>query len=333
MKVRSYCRYFIMALFSLPQLVLAEELMVYSSRNATYIKPLFDDYSRETGVGVRYLVAPGPTLISRLSVEGEASPADLFITAGAANLWSASQKGLLSSVRSRTLDKNVPDYLKSSKGDWFAFSKRARTILYNPEKVSADELHGYADLAQSKWQGRLCLRSFKDEYSQSLVAMLINDVGTDKTEEIVNGWVSNLAMNPLDDDMKIAAAINQGLCDVGIVNSYYFARFKREQPDTKLKLFWADQDGKGVHVDITGVAVTASAKNKQAALDLLEWLTIKQTQVFFANLSMEYPANPKVYPAREVAKWGKFKEDKAPVENLGHNHKAAVALIKKNQYK
>lgn len=332
MKVRSYCSYFIMALFSLPQLVSAEELMVYSSRNATYIKPLFDDYSRETGVGVRYLVAPGPTLISRLSVEGEASPADLFITAGAANLWSASQKGLLSPVQSRTLDKNVPDYLKSSKNDWFAFSKRARTILYNPEKVSVNELHGYADLAQSKWQGKLCLRSFKDEYSQSLVAMLINEFGTEKTEEILNGWVSNLAINPLDDDMKIAAAINQGLCDVGIVNSYYFARFKREQPNTKLKLFWADQDAKGVHIDITGVAVTASSKNKQAALDLLEWLTIKQTQVFFANLSMEYPANPKVYPAREVAKWGKFKEDKTTVENLGVNHKAAMALIKKHQY-
>ena len=333
MKILSYVSCAAMALLGLSEVVSASELVVYSSRNASYIKPLFDDYSRETGVPVRYLVAPGPTLISRLSVEGEASPADLFLTTGAANLWSASQKGLLSPVQSRTLDKNIPDYLKSSKNDWFAFSKRARTILYNPDKVSAGDLQGYADLAQSKWQGKLCLRSLNDEYSQSLVAMLIQKEGAEKTEQILNGWVNNLALAPLDDDMKIAASINQGLCDVGIINSYYFARFKREQPNSKLKLFWADQDADGVHIDITGVAVTASSDNKTAALDLLEWLTIKQTQVLFAKLSMEYPANEKVYPAREVAKWGKFKEDSTALENLGVFHQDALALIKKNQYK
>ncbi len=317
-----------LALAGLTQTANAVELTVYSSRNASYIKPMFDDYSRETGVAVRYLVASPAMLISRLKVEGKKSPADLFLTTGADNLWSASEQGLLAPVESRTLQRNVPEHLLSPKNDWFALSKRARTLIYNPDKVSEDELQGYADLAQPKWQGKLCLRTSSADYSKALVAMMVEHNGEESTKQVLQGWVNNLAVAPFAEDMQVAEAISQGQCDVGIINTYYYARLKREQPDTKLKLFWADQDSTGVHINITGAAVTANAPNKQQALDLLEWLTTKRPQVHYTNLNMEYPVNSKVYPAREVARWGKFEEDKTPVVKAGENRAVAVELVK-----
>lgn len=308
--------------------VTAAELQVYSSKNASYVKPLFDDYSRETGVAVSYLIAPTADLISRLEIEGAASKADILLATGASLFWSASQKGLFSSVKSRTLKRNVPKHLKSASNDWFSFSKRARTLIYNADTVDADELLGYADLASDKWKGKLCLRTSKAEYTQSLVAMLIERMGEKDAKTMLQGWVSNLAIAPLADDQDIIDSIEEGKCEVGIVNSYYYARLKRAEPDTHLKLFWADQGGKGVHVNTSAVAVTAHSSNKDQAIDFLEWLSTKRTQAQYAKLSMEYPVNKKVRPAREVAEWGRFKEDNSSLENAGIYKRKAVELLK-----
>ncbi len=316
----------------LPKVYADNELFVYSSKNASYITPLFDEYSRETGVAVRYLVSSAPSLISRIETESDDSKADLLLVAGAANFWQASEKGLLSVVQSKTLERNVPSHFRSTQKDWFAFSKRAQAIVYNPEYVSESELNSYSGLASPKWRENLCLRRFNDEYTQSLIAMLVGHSGEDRTALTLDGWIANLAMSPLKDDLEVIEAIDNGLCDVGIINAYYYARFKREKTDTALKLFWPDQTGHGVQMDITGLGVIKNAPNKEQAIDFMEWLTTKSPQVLYAKLSMEYPINKKVYPAREVAKWGKFKEDNAHVANTGIYRNTALKLIEKASF-
>lgn len=327
------CLIFLASMMSfLPKVHAADELVIYSSKNASYVKPLFDEYSRENGVAISFLVGPTPALISRLEIEGKGNKADIILGTGASYFWTGSEKGLFATVPSRTLERNVPEHLKSPKNDWFSFSKRARTIIYNTGKVSESDLIGYADLADKKWQGRLCLRTSSADYSLSLIAMLIESHGVENTKTTVEGWVNNLAVPPMQDDMQIVEAITEGICDVGIINSYYYARLKREQPETDLKLFWADQDGAGVHMNVTAAAVTANSSNKLQAIDFLEWLTTKQPQVRYANLSMEYPVNPKVYPTREVAKWGRFSEDEQPIYQTGENREAALKVIEKANY-
>ncbi|MFY0675999.1 MAG: extracellular solute-binding protein [Neptuniibacter sp.] len=328
------CLIFLASMMSfLPKVHAADELVIYSSKNASYVKPLFDEYSRENGVAISFLVGPTPALISRLEIEGKGNKADIILGSGASYFWTGSEKGLFAIVPSRTLERNVPEHLKSPKNDWFSFSKRARTIIYNTEKVSESDLIGYADLADKKWQGRLCLRTSSADYSLSLIAMLIESHGVENMQATVDGWVNNLAVPPMQDDMQIVEAITEGSCDIGIINSYYYARLKREQPETNLKLFWADQNGSGVHMNVTAAAVTANSSNKLQAIDFLEWLTTKQPQVRYANLSMEYPVNPKVYPAREVAKWGHFEEDTHLVAKAGENRKLALELIQNAHYK
>lgn len=327
------CLISLVCIFSFTQKTFAaSELVIYSSKNASYMKPLFDDYSRETGVAISFLVGPTPELISRLEIEGKDSKADIILGTGASYFWAASEKGLFAPVPSRALERNVPEHLKSPKNDWFSFSKRARSMIFNTDKVSESELSSYAGLAASKWQGRLCLTTSSSDYTRSLIAMLIAASNVEKTQATVSGWVKNLAIPTVQDDMQVIEAMTAGDCDVGIINSYYYARLKREQPDTKLKLFWADQNEGGVHMNVTAIAVTATSHNKVQAIDFLEWLTTKRPQVRYANLSMEYPVNPKVYPAREVAKWGRFSEDTQPLYKTGKNRETALEIIQKANY-
>lgn len=293
----------------------ADELMVYSSKNASYLKPMLDQYSRETGTAVGYVIAPAPMLVSRLVLEGAETKADVLLASGVGNFVNTTAKRLLAPLVSRTLERNVPEHLRAKDDTWFAFSKRARTLIYHTDRVKESDLDGYAGLADAKWRGRVCLRTSQAEYTRTLISTLVAKWGEQRTTEVIKGWVANLALPPLADDDQIIAAIREGQCDVGMVNSYYYARLKREDPQTPLKLFWADQDTDGVHMNITAVGVTAHAKNRAQALDFVEWLTTKEAQVQYAKISMEYPVHPKVYPPREIAKWGRFKEDKTSLDH------------------
>lgn len=311
----------------------ASELLVYSTKNASYLKPLFDRYSAETGTPVSYLVAPANVLMARLEADGMGSKADLLLTTGAATLWLAREKGLTAPVASGTLTRNVPAHLRSPDNHWFSFSKRTQTLIYNSATLNKSDLKGYADLADSRWEGSLCLRSSQQPYTQSLVAMMIHREGEQKTLSTLQGWVDNQAVRPFEEDAQIFPAMEQQLCDISIVNAYYFAQYKHAHPDTSLKLFWANQNSSGVHVDITGAAVTAHAPNRKQAIDLLEWLTTKQAQVLYAGLSLEYPVNPKVYPTREIGRRGRFIEDQSNVAAIGIYREQAVALLKQAGYR
>jgi iron(III) transport system substrate-binding protein len=306
---------------------------VYSERKEHLIKPMFDKFTAETGIGVRYITDGAGPLIARLVNEGEYTPADLLITVDAGNLWQAAQSGILRSIESEVLEKNIPANLQSSDNTWFSLSQRARTIVYSTERVAPEELSTYEALADPKWQGRLCLRTAKKVYNQSLVATMIKTLGTEKTEEVVRGWVNNLATDPYSDDTAVMEAIVAGQCDVGLVNTYYFGRLQVEQPEIPLALFWPNQDGRGVHVNVSGAGVTKYAPNPEAAQQLLEWLSSEEAQYDFARLNQEYPANPEVRPSPEVAAWGDFKADLINVEAAGRLQGEAIKLMDRAGYR
>ncbi|MEW5891671.1 MAG: Fe(3+) ABC transporter substrate-binding protein [Pseudomonadota bacterium] len=316
---------------------LAAEVVVYSARNEQLIKPLFDAYTRETGVQVKFITDKEGPLMARLKAEGANTPADLFMTVDAGNLWQAAEEGLLQPVNSKSLQANIPAHLRDPDNQWFGLSVRARTLIYNPNKVKPGELSTYEDLADPKWKGRLCLRTSKKVYNQSLVAMMIKEYGEPKTEQIVRGWVANLATDPLPDDTKAMEAVAAGLCDVTLVNTYYFGRLMEKKPNLPLAIFWPNQNVKaknaGVHVNISGAGVTKHAKNRQEAIRLLEWLASDKAQNLYADVNLEYPVNPKVKPDPVVAAWGNFKQNLINVAEAGRLQTQAVMLMDRAGYK
>ena len=316
---------------------LAEEVVVYSARNEQLIKPLFDAYTRDTGVQVKFVTDKEGPLMARLKAEGPNTPADMLLTVDAGNLWQAAEEGLLRPIDSKVLKANVPAHLRDPDNEWFGLSVRARTIVYNTQKVKPSELSTYEDLAQPKWKGRLCLRTSKKVYNQSLVAMMITEYGEAKTENMVRGWVDNLATSPFPDDTKTLEAVAAGQCDVALVNTYYYGRLMEKNPNLPLGIFWPNQQLKskaaGVHVNISGAGVTRHAKNPSGAQKLIEWLSSSKAQNLFADANMEYPVNPTVAPDKSVAAWGSFKQNLINVKEAGSLQVKAVKLMDRAGYK
>ncbi len=191
----------------------------------------------------------------------------------------------------------------------------------------------YEDLANPKWKGRLCLRTSKKVYNQSLVGMMIAEHGAKKTERIVRGWVGNLAAKPFSNDTKVMEAISAGLCDLGVVNTYYFGRLLKKKPDLKLALFWPNQKENGVHVNVSGAGVTTHAGNRDEAVRFLEWLSSKEAQATFAEANMEYPVNTDVPVHPIVKSWGAFKGNEVNVSRAGENQAEAIRLMDRARYK
>ena len=309
------------------------QVVVYSSRAEHLIAPIFERFEAETGVPVTWVTDKEGPLLQRLASEAGQTPADLLLTVDAGNLWLAADRGLLQPVASTTLQTNVPAHLRDPQGYWFGLSVRARTIAYSTDRVAPAALSTYSELGSDQWRGRLCLRTSKKVYNQSLVAMLIADQGEAATEAIVRAWIANLAAPVFSSDTQVLEAIAAGQCDVGIVNTYYFGRLQRDNPGIPVALFWPDQNGSGVHVNVSGAGIVRHSDNVAAAQQLLEWLSGTAAQRDFAGLNLEYPVRPDVALAPEVAAWGEFRQNLINVSRAGELQARAVRLMDRAGYR
>jgi len=322
-------------LMILPQLGFAgnNEIVVYSARKEHLIKPLFDAYTEKTGVKIEYITGKEGALLERLKAEGKNTPADMLITVDAGNLWQADQEGVLQPVDSQILANAIPENLRDPDNTWFGLSVRARTIVYNTDKVNPADLKSYEDMASDRWRGKLILRTSKKVYNQSLVASMITKHGEEEASKIVSGWVNNLAAAPFSNDTKALEAVAAGLGEITVVNTYYFGRLMKEKPELPLAIFWPNQDSDGVHMNVSGAGVVAHADNKDGAQKMLEWLAGEEAQATFAGLNMEFPANPAIEPDPLVAAWGTFKGSPLNVALYGKLQSQAIILMDKAGYK
>ncbi len=310
-----------------------QTVTIYSSRNEQLIKPLLDRYTEQTGVKIELVTDKTGPLMARLQAEGKNTPADMLLTVDAGNLWQAAEQGLLQPVASSVLEANVPAKYRDPKGMWTGLSLRARTIFYDPSKVSADQLSTYADLADPKWKGKLCLRSSKAVYNQSLVASMMENLGEEKTEAVIRGWVANLATDAFSDDTSMLEAIAAGQCEVGVANSYYYGRILDEKPDFPVKIFWANQETTGTHVNISGAGVITDSDNPDGALKLMEWLSSDEAQGLYASSDKEYPVKVGVDESEMLRSWGPFKQDSISVQKFGERQTQAIQMMDKAGYK
>lgn len=310
-----------------------DSVTVYSSRKEHLIKPLFESFTKDTGIKVEYLTGKGGALIERLKLEGANTKADMFMTVDAGNLWYAGSQDLFQPIQTETLKSNIPAHLRDPDGLWTGLSIRARTIVYSTKRVNPSDLSTYADLSTDKWKGKLCLRTSKKIYTKSLAASVIYNHGEDKAGDIISGWVNNLAATPNAKDSHVMNAILAGQCDVGLVNTYYFGRLVAKQPNAPLKLFWANQDTTGVHVNVSGAGVTKHASNAAGATKLLEYLSSAKAQAIYGSLNKEYPANQNVASGDVVSAWGSFKQDDMNLSQAGILQADAVKLMQLKGYR
>ena len=311
----------------------ADELTIYTSRQPQLIEPIVEKFSIETGIKVNFLSGNAQELMERIDVEGDNSPADIFMTVDAGVLWQAAERDIFNSTNSKILEENIPSYLRDPENKWFGLSKRARTIVYSNDQFNDNDFSTYEDLADPKWKGKLCLRTSKKVYNRSLMASMIDAYGFEKAKEVVTGWISNLATEVFSNDTNALKAVSSGQCGLTIVNTYYLARLLDDPQYDNLTLFWANQSDRGVHVNISGAGIVKTSKNKQAATLLLEYLSSEKAQDFYASANKEYPVLDGAMVHASIKDWGEFIEDNINVGKLGSLQKEAVFLAQEVGYK
>lgn len=310
-----------------------KSLTIYSERKEQLIQPILEQYTKETGVKITFLSDSAATLTQRLKAEGAKSPADILMAVDAGSLWNAAEQGLFEPTKSAALESNVPSYLRDPNGLWYGLTIRARTIVYNPQKIKPEEIKSYENLASPAFKKRVCLRTSKKVYNQSLVGMLIAERGEPAAEKIVKGWVDNLAAPVFADDTAVIEAVDAGQCDVGIVNSYYFGRLQKKNPKLGAKLFWTPKAEGGVHINISGAGIVKTSKNKAEAQKLMEWLVSEKAQKLFTDIDFEYPVNTKVQPTAALQAWGKYEPSEANIVKAGELQAQATKLMDRVSYK
>ena len=311
----------------------SEELTIYTSRQPQLLEPIIETFYQETGIKVNLLSGNAQELMERIVIEGDESKADIFMTVDAGVLWQAAERDIFAEIDSDILKNNIPEYLRDSNNLWFGLSKRARTIVYSSDQFSDSDFSTYEDLADPKWQGKLCLRTSKKVYNRSLMASMIDAYGFDQAKKIVSGWVSNLATEVFSNDTNALKAVSSGQCGVTIVNTYYLARLLDDPKYNNLNLFWANQNDRGVHVNISGAGIVKTTKNKTNAIKLLEYLSSEDAQDFYASANKEYPVLNGALVHDAIRDWGEFSEDGINVSKLGSLQKEAVFLAQEVGYK
>jgi iron(III) transport system substrate-binding protein len=307
----------------------AEEVNVYSLRQPFLVKPLFEAFTKETGIKVNVVFAK-KGLIQRLKSEAANSPADLLFTVDVGRLNDAFQAGVTQSVSTAALQAAIPAAYRHPEGHWYGMTTRVRIFYASRDRVKPGEIESYEDLTDGKWKGRLCSRSGKNSYNVALIASMIAHHGEAEAEKWLTGVRTNLARRPQGNDRAQVKAIHAGECDIAIGNHYYYGNML-EREDQRL---WADsvtlvfpnQKGRGTHVNISGVALTKAAPNKANAIRLMEFLA-GPGQTLYAEQNYEYPVRPGVPWLAKVKEWGVFKSDTLSLSAIAELRAAAVRMV------
>jgi iron(III) transport system substrate-binding protein len=315
----------------------AKEVNLYTSRHYDSDDALYQKFTDATGIKVNVISGKGKALMERLASEGANSPADVFITVDAGNLWKVQKDGMFQSINSSTIDSIVPENLRGPNNEWVGIAKRSRVIYYNPVKVSAEDMEGltYEDLSDPKWKGRVVIRSSGNMYNQSLVASLIANNGIDATEKWAHRFVGNFARKPEGNDRAQIMAVANGEADVAVANSYYIGLMlsgkkgeEQQAAARKVKLLFPGQDGRGAHINVSGAGLMKNAPNADNAVKFIEFLLSEEAQSHIVNNTYEFPMLEGVAPSDLIAQFGSgFKEDQTSVASYGEFNPEAVKLM------
>ena len=314
----------------------AKILNIYSHRQPYLLKPFIEAYTKKTGIKLN-VVYSSKGLAQRLAAEGANSPADLILTVDIARLYRYEDLGLLAKIDSKILYEKIPSYLRSKNNTWFGLSKRTRAIAISRERVKSGQVLRYEDLADPKLKGKICSRPGSHVYNRALMASMIAAKGENAAEKWAKGLVSNLAKRPQGNDRSQLKSIYSGECDIAIINHYYYGKLTySKNPDhrkwAKASIIVFPNQGnsdRGAHVNISGGGVVKFSKNKEIAINFLEFLVTDQAQVMYGDVNFEYPINNKSKLPKRLKALGTFKEDNLLIEKIAKLAPKAQEIIDK----
>ncbi|QFU09146.1 Iron uptake protein A1 precursor [Rhodobacteraceae bacterium THAF1] len=307
------------------------EVNIYSYRQPELIQPILDGFTAETGIETNTAYVD-KGLVERLQAEGTRSPADIILTTDVSRLEEAKAAGVTQALDSDVVNEAIPARLRDPEGQWVGVTTRGRIVYASKERVAEGEITTYEDLADPKWEGRICTRSGTHPYTLGLVSALIEHNGVEETRTWLEGLKSNLAKQPEGNDRAQVRSIWAGECDISIGNTYYMGAMLSDPEQTE----WANavrvefptfEDGSGTHVNVSGVALTANAPNKDDAVAFVDYLASEEAQRIYAAEVNEYPADPDVPASDLVQSWGEITPDETDLAAIASHRAEALRLV------
>jgi len=306
------------------------DVNIYSYRQPELIQPLLDAFTAKTGIATNVAFLD-KGLVERLQAEGARSPADIILTVDIARLSEAVAAGVTQAVESEALAAGIPDAFRDPDNHWFGVTTRARIVYASKDRVDPSEVTTYEDLADPKWKGRICTRSGTHDYNLALLSAVIHHHGEEAARTWLEGVKANLARKPEGNDRAQVKAIWAGQCDISLGNTYYMGRMiaDPEQKDwaNAVNVLFPTFENGGTHVNVSGVAMTKAAPNRDEALKFMEFLASPEAQQIYAEVNNEYPVAPGAQPSDLVASWGAFTPDAVNLMDLAGLRPVALRLM------
>ena len=336
MKIFSvWCLSVVIALMSWASVSQAGEVNVYSYRKPTLIDPMFAQFTEETGIKVNSVYAK-KGMLEKLQSEGRNSPADLVFTVDIGRLSDIQKAGLTQSVNRNRFATDIPDKYMEPEGHWFGLTTRARIIAASKDRVEPGAITTYEELTDPEWKGRICTRSGKHPYMVALTASMIAHHGLAGAKKWLSGLKANLARKPQGNDRAQIKAIKEGVCDLAVINHYYMAKMLKDPEQVpwaqSVNVIFPNQENRGTHMNVSGVALTKHAPNKENAIKLMAFLASEAGQEMYAQKNAEYPVKPGVLWSALQYSWGSFKEDSLSLAAVADNRAAAIKLADEVKY-
>jgi iron(III) transport system substrate-binding protein len=308
------------------------EVNIYSYRQEFLIRPLLDAFTKKTGIKANVIFA-SKGLVDRMKAEGSVSPADILLTVDIGRLTNAVESGVTQPVNSAFLAKQIPPQYRGKSNQWFALTRRARVILASKERVKQDKIR-YEELADPKWKGKICIRSGQHVYNLALFAAMIAHLGEEKAKAWLAGLKANLARKPSGNDRNQTKGVYSGICDLAISNTYYMGKMQTndKKPEQKkwaasVKMLFPNTDGRGTHVNVSGMVLAKYAPHKANAIKLMEYLASDEAQKIYAETNLEYPVSDHVPWSDLVKSWGVFKADDLTLDKVASLRRKASEMV------
>ena len=306
------------------------DVNVYSYRQPELVAPMFDAFTQDTGIAVN-VVFLNKGLLERLQAEGDRSPADLIMTTDISRLSGLAQAGVTQPVASDAIEAAIPAEFRDPEGRWFGLTSRARVVYASKDRVGEGEIATYEDLADPKWEGRICTRSGTHSYNLALVSGMIAKHDADQARDWLAAVKGNLARKPQGNDRAQVKAIWSGECDVSLGNTYYMGLMLDDPEQTEwansVRIVFPEFEGGGTHVNLSGMAMTKAAPNREEALALMEFLASPSAQELYAEVNYEYPLSDGTVLSDRVAAWGSFTPDDTPLSEIAGRRAEALRLV------
>nr|WP_298415847.1 Fe(3+) ABC transporter substrate-binding protein [uncultured Halomonas sp.] len=306
------------------------EVNIYSYRQPFLIEPFLEEFTAETGIETN-IIFGDKGLTERIKREGRNSPADVVLTVDIGRLQELVDQDVTQPIEDETIESNIPEQYFGENNEWVGLTSRARIFFTSVERMEPGEIETYEDLADPRFEGRICTRPASNAYNVALVASMIAEHGEEETKKWLEGFRNNLARKPQGNDRAQVKAIRDGVCDIAIGNTYYYGKMMEDEEQRSwaeaARIEFPNQDGRGTHVNISGMALAKHAPNEENAYELMRFLTEKTAQSMYADVNYEYPLNPDVEPSETVASWGDFKADDVSLAEVASLRRRATELI------